>query len=97
MTEAAPSTAAWARTAATSTALAVFMTRVLLFFFMAGLLECTSSASNHRERKCIPFKRPAFSSQLLGYGGFPNQLTLRLQDQFDRFLHACAGIRIGPA
>jgi hypothetical protein len=34
----------------------------------AGLLECTSSAPDHRERKCIQFKRPAFSSQLLGVG-----------------------------
>jgi hypothetical protein len=35
-------------------------------FFMAGLLDCTSSASVHWERKCIPFRRPAFSSHLLG-------------------------------
>ena len=68
MTDAAPSTAGWGGAAATWTALAVFMTLVLLFFFMAGLLECTSSASDHRERKCIPFKRPAFSSQLLANG-----------------------------
>jgi hypothetical protein len=38
---------------------------VLIFFFMAGLLECTLSASVHWERKCIPFRRPAFSSHLL--------------------------------
>jgi hypothetical protein len=38
----------------------------LIFFFMAGLPDCTSSASVHWERKCIPFRRPAFSSKLLG-------------------------------
>ena len=41
---------------------------MLLFFFTAGLLECTSSASVRWERKCIPFRRPAFSSQLLVHG-----------------------------